>query len=161
VNVALAQLTGDSSFPEVIVGAGPGGGPHVRVLDGLSFHETESFFAYEPDFQGGVFVSVIDANQDGRLEIVTGPGVGGGPLVKFYDWHLDQMIRSFVAYDPAFRGGVRVGVTETPHQPYQSLAVAPGPGGGPHVRVLPLPGLLDAESFYAFDPAFTGGVFVG
>lgn len=161
VNVALADLTGDSSFPEVIAGAGPGGGPHVRVFDGQSFHETESFFAYEADFRGGVFVSVIDSNQDGRLEIVTGPGMGGGPLVKFYDWSTNQVIGSFFAYDPTFRGGVRVGVTETPHQLYPSLAVGPGPGGGPHVRVLTLPGLLDAQSFYAFDPAFTGGVFVG
>jgi hypothetical protein len=161
VNVALADLHGDSSFPEVIAGAGPGGGPHVRVFDGQTFQETDTFFAYEPEFRGGVFVSVIDINQDGRLDIVTGAGAGGGPLVKVYDWHTQQIIRSFFAYDPAFRGGVRVGVTETPHQLYQSLAVAPGPGGGPHVRVLGLPGLQDAESFYAFDPAFTGGVFVG
>lgn len=92
---------------------------------------------------------------------MTGAGQGGGPLVKFYDWYTDQIIGSFFAYDPGFRGGVRVGVTSTPHQLYASLAVAPGPGGGPHVRVLSFPGLQDAESFYAFDPAFTGGVFVG
>jgi hypothetical protein len=160
VNVALADLSGDPS-PEIIAAAGPGGGPHVRLFDGQTFHETDSFFAYDPDFRGGVFVSAIDTNQDGRLDIVTGAGAGGGPLVNVYDWYTRQTIRSFFAYDPAFRGGVRVGVTQSPHQLYQSLAVAPGPGGGPHVRVLTLPEWQDAESFYAFDLAFTGGIFVG
>lgn len=161
VNVTLGDLTGDLAFPEIIAGAGPGGGPHVRVFDGQTTQEMSSFFAYEPVFRGGVFVSVIDANQDGRLDIVTGPGAGGGPLIKVYDWYARQTIQSFFAYDPAFRGGVRVGVTTVPHQFPDSLAVAPGPGGGPHVRVLTVPGLSDIESFYAFDPAFTGGVFVG
>jgi len=160
VTVAIADLNG-GSFPEIITGAGPGGGPHVKVIDGDTYQVIRSFFAYEPDFRGGVFVAATDTNHDFRTDIVTGAGAGGGPLVKSFDWLNGQTLMSFFAYDPAFRGGVRVGVTTIAHQFGESIAVAAGPGGGPHVRVLNLPSLNEAEGFFVFDPAFVGGVFVG
>jgi hypothetical protein len=160
VTVAVNDLNG-GLIPEIIAGAGPGGGPHVKVFDGQTFAVMNSFFAYEPEFRGGVFVATMDTNHDGRIDIVTGAGNGGGPLVRSFDWYTEQLFQGFFAFDPAFRGGVRVGVTTGAHQFSDSLAVAPGSGGGPHVRVLMTPGLKDVESFYAFDPAFMGGVFVG
>jgi hypothetical protein len=45
------------------------------------------------------------------------------------------------------------------------IVVAPGPGGGPHVRVFdgrtgqPLAGLL-GSGIFACDPGFLGGVFL-
>jgi hypothetical protein len=34
-------------------------------------------------------------------------------------------------------------------------------GGGPHVRILDSATLAEVREFFAFDPAFTGGVSVG
>jgi hypothetical protein len=101
VRVAVADLTGDG-VAEVIAAAGPGGGPHVRVFDGASGEERNSFFAFESSFTGGVHVAASP-----ELGIVTGPGIGGGPRVQVFD--LDGNVRSnFFAYEPQFVGGVHV-----------------------------------------------------
>jgi hypothetical protein len=161
VTVALADLNSDSEFPEVITGAGPGGGPHVKVFDGQSLQLTKSFFAFDSGFLGGVTVAAMDTNRDGRIDIVVGAGAGGAPLVRSFDTFTGQMLFSVLAFDPSFRGGVRVGTTTLAHQLDAALVVAPGPGGAPYFRVLAVPGMQDAESIFAFDPAFLGGVFVG
>ena len=56
--MAAADLTGDG-VAEIITGAGPGGGPHVRAfsLAGGASTEVASFFAYDPAFTGGVTVA--------------------------------------------------------------------------------------------------------
>ena len=63
------------------------------------------------------------------------------------------VLREFMAYDGGFPGGVRVAGAGT------SIVVAPGPGGGPHVRVLTLTG-DELSGFMAYAPTFTGGVYV-
>lgn len=50
------DLTGDGTA-QIVIGAGPGGGPHVRVLDGVTLAELDSFFAYSSGFLGGIFVA--------------------------------------------------------------------------------------------------------
>ena len=73
VNVAMGDIDGDGT-PDIITGAGPGGGPHVRVLSGVDFHELASFYAFNPSFAGGVFVASGDIDGDGRADIIAGAG---------------------------------------------------------------------------------------
>ena len=70
-----ADLTGDG-VAEIITGAGPGGGPHVRAfsLAGGVVTEVASFYAYDPAFAGGVYVAAADLTGDGVAEIITGAG---------------------------------------------------------------------------------------
>lgn len=55
VNVAAGDLNGDGS-DEIITGAGPGGGPHVRIFNAQA-QVIMQFFAYHQDFRGGVYVA--------------------------------------------------------------------------------------------------------
>lgn len=64
VNVAVGDVTGDGTA-DVVTGAGPGGGPHVRVFDGRTFQSVASFFAYADGFIGGVNVATADLDRDG------------------------------------------------------------------------------------------------
>jgi len=71
VHVALGDVNGDG-FADIITGAGAGGGPHVKVFDGITGDEIASFFAYDLTFTGGVFVAAGDVTGDGKADIVTG-----------------------------------------------------------------------------------------
>jgi len=54
---AFVGCADGDGVPDIITGAGPGGGPHVRVWSGVDGHEILSFFAYGAAFTGGVFVA--------------------------------------------------------------------------------------------------------
>jgi FG-GAP repeat len=58
--VAALDVNGDGRA-DIITGAGPGGGPHVRIFDGLTglqlqANTNDSFYAYDALFSGGVYV---------------------------------------------------------------------------------------------------------
>jgi hypothetical protein len=61
--------------------------------------------------------------------IVTGLGAGGTPQVGIFNSATTTQLSSFLAFDSAFTGGVRVAVGDV------NIAGA-GPAGGPHVKVL-------------------------
>ena len=90
----------------------PAGAPTVQVFSGLDLAVLRSFFAYDAGFLGGVRVGATDATLDGRADLVTGAGSGGGPHVRGFDGSsaagLANPIGSFFPYPPAFLGGVYV-----------------------------------------------------
>jgi hypothetical protein len=159
VRVAGGDIDGDNRA-DIVTGAGPSGGPHVTIYSGATGTLLRSFFAYDVAFAGGVYVGAGDINNDGMADIITGAGAGGGPHVKAFDGSTLGLLASFYAYDPAFTGGVRVGVADTNADGQLDIVTGAGPGGGPHVMTLDGSTLVSLTSFYAFDPAFLGGVFV-
>jgi len=155
-----------SNFGSIITGAGPGGGPHVRVFTpGLGM--TREFFAYESTFRGGVNVASRGSLNPFPIvgvttaDIVTSRASNGDPDVRLFG-PTGQPIGDFPAYDPAFRGGVTVAVPAIDGDTV-TLVTGAGPGGGPHVKVWQVVSGTSTlqQSFFAFDPAFLGGVFVG
>jgi phosphodiesterase/alkaline phosphatase D-like protein len=172
VSVAYGDLNNDG-VKDIVAGAGPGGGPHVKAFDGLSGNEIASFFAYDASFRGGVNVAVGDLNGDGRLELITGAGAGGGPHVKAFALNFSagrattQEVASFFAYAPSFSGGVSVAAGDVNGDGAFDIITGAGPGGGPHVKAFgfgaPAPALgarQELASFYAYDANFRGGVSV-
>jgi hypothetical protein len=158
--------TGDVNLdgvPDIITGAGAGGGPLVRIWDGVTYSLIRQFYAYDQSFAGGVFVAAADVFPNGRADIITGAGPGGGPHVKVFDGETGAERVSFFAYDPGFRGGVTVAGTpggSAPHIFFNgNIITGAGPGGGPHVRSFDIQGRVNNE-FFAFDPNYRGGVSV-
>ena len=141
--MAAADVTGDG-VAEIITGAGPGGGPHVRAfsLAGGVVTEVASFYAYGPAFTGGVHVAGADLTGDGVAEIITGAGPGGGPHVRAFSvaGGVTEVV-GFYAYDPAFGGGVVVAGQDLTGDGVADIITGAGPGGGPHVRVLDVSGV--------------------
>jgi len=163
VRVAAGDVNGDG-VPDIITGAGKGGSPHVKAFDGVTGNLLQSFFAYNPSFQGGVFVAAGDVNGDGVADIITGADAGGGPLVKGFSV-VDPavgvvLVKSFFAYNSSFTGGVRVAAGDLNGDGVAEIITGAGAGAGPHVKVFDGKGGGTLMSFFAYNPSFTGGVFV-
>ncbi|MGH9266938.1 MAG: Ig-like domain-containing protein, partial [Acidimicrobiales bacterium] len=159
VYVASADVSGDGRA-DIITGAGAGGGPHVVVIDGATSNPLGSFFAYDAGFAGGVFVAAGDLDADGRADIITGAGAGGGPHVKVFSGATGDEISSFFAYAAGFSGGVRVAAADIDLDGRADIITGPGPGGGSHVMVFSGATGMVLASLFAYDAGFRGGVFV-
>ena len=161
ITVAAGDVDADGRA-EVIVGAGPGGGPQVVVFDGATGNQEASFFAYDSSFRGGVYVAAGDTDGDGVAEVVTGTGLGGGPDVRTFDLARGKAVQAtgFFAYAPTFTGGVQVAAGDVNGDGIAEIISGTGPGGGPQVAVFS-PGGRQVMSFFAYDEDFRNGVNVG
>ena len=167
--VAAGDFNSDGRA-EIVTGADAGGGPHVQVFAfnpaGADIYHNvvpyattvanspfpaNGFFAYGAGFHGGVRVAVGDVNGDGKLDIVTAAGPGGGPHVKVFSGANGQVIRSFYAYAPTFTGGVYVGAGDYNKDGFADILTGAG-AGGPHVRVFSGNNLSLLTQFFAFGP---------
>ncbi|HVV38029.1 MAG TPA: hypothetical protein VHC63_15570 [Acidimicrobiales bacterium] len=162
VNVGVGDVDGDT-VDEIVTAADAGGGPHVIVWDWNTAAHTATakygWYAYDPNFHGGVSVSVADVVGSGRADVVTAPGAGGGPHVIIWDLGSGAPVASaqWMAYAPGFTGGVRVSAGDIDGA--RAVVTGAGPGGGPHVRLFSTNGAVKSE-FMAYSTAYHGGVNV-
>ncbi|MBX7105330.1 MAG: DUF11 domain-containing protein [Gemmataceae bacterium] len=164
VRVATADFNGDGT-QDIVVAPGPGGGPHIRVFDGLDGTVLQEFFAYDAGFRGGVYVAAADVTGDGVPDIITGAGAGGGPHVRVFNGAdpgrvVAGPIGDFFAYAASFTGGVRVAAADTNKDGLADIITGAGPGGGPHVIVWNAANRQARLSFFAYGADFRGGVYV-
>jgi hypothetical protein len=145
---------------DLIAGTDHGVAPQVKVFDGVSNSEIRSFFAYDPGFLGGVRVAAGDINHDGFADIITGAGDAGNGHVKVFDGSTGLELRSFFAYGGGYAGGVYVAGGDVNNDGRADIITGTDAGAGPHVKVFD--GLTGSEirSFFAYGPAFLGGVRV-
>lgn len=157
VRVATGDVTGDG-VADIVTGAGPGAGGHVKVFDGHTGAMVHSFFAFDPAFQGGVFVAAGDVTGDGIADIVVGADAGGGPHVKAFDGTSLALLQSFFAYDHAFVGGVSVAAGDVNGDGRADIITGTAAGSS-HVKVFDGSSSQVLASFLAYG-SFQGGVYV-
>lgn len=157
LTLASGDVNGDGYW-DMIVGAGPGGGPRITVFSGLNLSVMQNFFAFEPTFRGGVQIASGQFNGDGNYDIIVGAGAGGGPRVKVFNGENLSVLQDFFAYDPSFRGGVYVAGGNVGGGS-GNIIVGAGAGGGPNVRVFDNNASI-IQNFFAYAVGFSGGVRV-
>jgi hypothetical protein len=106
--VAGGDVTNDGRA-DIIVGVDAGmPGGLIRVFDGSNASMIREFMAFSELFVGGARVASGDVNGDGISDIIVGSGFGAAPHIKVFSGSDNAEIRSFLAYDSAFMGGVFV-----------------------------------------------------
>lgn len=175
IRTVTADVNGDG-VPDLIGGSGPGGGPHVIVIDGKTKFRMAEFFAFEQSFFGGINVTAGDLNGDGKAEIVVTPDRGGGPIVAVFDgaklasgFNNDaQLTRFFGIEDKNFRGGARAAIGDVSGDGTADLLVSAGFEGGPRIALFDGTGIAPGTTpppklrpdFFAFEPSLRNGAYV-
>ena len=118
VYVAAGDINADGKA-DLVAGAGPGGGPRVRIFAGTDLlagvvTPKNDFFSGDLTSRGGVRVVVKNLNGDANADLITSDGPGGGNKARVYVG--DFLIGNnppfgLATFDqlPGYTGGVFVG----------------------------------------------------
>lgn len=133
--------------------------PEVKVFNyGEIITPERAFYAFGQGFHGGVDVAVGDLGGDGKNEIITGAGNGGGPQVRYFS-RTGAFINQFFAYAEEIHTGINVAAGDVSGNGKDEIITAPRKGGGPQVRIFDGWGNpIYTTGFFAFDESFRGGV---
>ncbi len=158
--VTCGDTDGDGA-KEIIVTAGRGGGAQVIVYSSTG-RVLSNFFAYDKfTFRGGIKVATVDADGDGKDEIVTGPEFGA-PHIQIFQIRANLIKRlspGFYAFSSSYRGGVSVAGADIDGDGTKEIIVGVGENAQPQVKIYNIREVLQT-SFYAYSGAFLGGVNV-
>jgi hypothetical protein len=185
INVAVGDVLGDAA-QEIITTVATSGPPHVKVFD-ASGNLLSSFIAFDSGFLGGLNVAVGNVlggigaggfpggavTQNFKQEIILGAAAGGSPHIVVTDG-AGTRLRSFLAFDLGYRGGVTVAaasidqqrdgtfpLTGVDNRAYDEIIVGAATAI-PHVKALEVwtGEIIERLSYFAFDPSIGQGVTV-
>jgi hypothetical protein len=100
VSVGAGEIDGR---PTVVTGAGPGGGPHVRVFSPDGAVRSE-FFAYAPTYSGGVNVMLGAVQGADAGRVMTVPASWGGPHVRAFTSSGSELFGFMAGFGPEVNG---------------------------------------------------------
>jgi hypothetical protein len=92
--------------------------------------------------------------------VVLGSDQGAAPTVTVIDSATGEELAEFEPFEGSFTGGVSVAVGDVTGDDAADIVVAAAHDGGPRVSIIDGATGEVAESFFVFEPTFTGGVSV-
>lgn len=131
--------------------------PKLEIYD---FQGTllNSFYAYNKDYKFGLSVSVCDYDNDKQMEIITAPGIGGGPHIKIFDKN-GGLKDNFFAGNKNFRGGLNIDCKTDNFLNEAQIAVAPKSGSSSYILIYNSKREL-INSFMAYQSSYKKEVYV-
>ncbi len=164
VRVTVADLEGDG-IGEIITVPASAGGPQLRVFgyrSGRFQPVVLGLDAYASSFRGGVTLAAGDTGGRSYDTVVTGIAAAGGPQVRQFARNTNGVVAlthpGFMAFAPAFRGGVSLAVADLSGDGSAEIVTAVRSGDQPLVRIFSGDTRTIVREFLAFPAGFRGGV---
>lgn len=85
VSMAVGDVD-DDGVSEIVLAAGPGGGPHIRIIGRDGKLRGPGFFAYVKKRRTGAAITLVDRDGNGIKEILVSSGRGEMREVKVFDY---------------------------------------------------------------------------
>lgn len=107
LNFSVGDLDGNGQ-PEIITAPLKGVPAHIKTfsIDGRLLNP--GFFAYPKGFRIGADIALADINGDGRKEIITVAGKGGGSHVRIFNKDGKLLTPGFFTFEKNYRGGLNI-----------------------------------------------------
>lgn len=135
ISVAAVDTNGDGK-DEILTGP-EAGSPHVQIfmLDGKGSAKAlmPGFFAFDPNYKGGVRVAGVDLDGNHKDEIMI--SAGEDPVIKIYDKSGTKVLNEFHPYASSIEAGAMVAGGDTDGDKKEEVVTAPTANAGPSVRV--------------------------
>ena len=142
LTVALGDLNGDR-VPDIVVVAGPGGGPHTVFLNGADVFTgnppsklfADQFLA-DANSRTGFFIALGDINGDGIADVIISSNTGGSTFIQIFNGQqlasgTLSTLSSFFANSGdsgQFQTGVRVAAVDLNGDARAEVIAGDGPG---------------------------------
>ncbi len=157
--VLMPFITTGGVLPSNVSLSGAVDGTQVNLYSDLQGTIAATVTPYA-NFFGEVRIARGNTNGGTVGEIITAPGLGGGPHIKVIDSATGAVNAEFMAYDPSFTGGVFVASADFNRDGRDEIVTAAGAGGASHIKIFDGITKQEIASFFAYDPSFTGGVSI-
>jgi hypothetical protein len=123
---------------EILTGPATGA-PHIQMFSiqpNLIKKLNPGFYAFDPNYRGGVTLAGGDIDGDGKDEIIVGVGPNAAPIVRIFNKTATEILREYLVYSESFQGGLNISAGDTDADGRDELLVLPGSGGGPNLRII-------------------------
>jgi subtilisin family serine protease len=96
-----------------------------------------------------------EPSDEASVKYILSAPAGYEPRIWLLD-NLGNVVRNFLALAPGFRGGLNISSGDIDSDGRMEIIVGAGAGGGPHIRIFDLKGVLKNQ-FFALDKSYRGG----
>jgi len=144
--LSLVDLGGDNQ-KEILVSYGNIDKPIIKIFrnDGTLVNEWQP---YPGGFAGEIVVVGADLDNDGKDEIITAPGAGGGPHVKIWDGYGNEKYDDFFALDNAYRQGIEIAAGDIDGDKTKEIIVSAIEGNKAVIKIFNCFGTQVYENIY-------------
>ncbi|RLT18314.1 MAG: VCBS repeat-containing protein, partial [Planctomycetota bacterium] len=156
-NLASKSIARVATFDTFTVFGTPAGVAPIVTLKQAG-GPTKVHLAYGSAFKGGVQAAIGDFNLDGIPDVAVAPGKGGGPNIRIIDGATGAIVRSFMAFDSKYVGGVNIATGDVDDDGIHDIIATTNGGIKAQLRVFS--GRSDNAVLPQFNPNPYGG-FIG